>query len=417
MLTWTGTPGVEYWVFSATDASLSTSNWLSLPNGHAYLSAVSPFYLCGLYDGKTYYFAANGRTNGGPGGPGTPVVSATPYNASTSTWSALTTPVSQPDLFGTGYTSLTTCANTSSSATGEFAAVGAGGAIFTSPDASNWNSVTSPLTTDLYAVTGYAATQNNVASPGLRWVAVGAGGASVYSTDGVIWTIGNDFNTSSTANPNNYALRSITQISGTFFAAGDGGTILSSTDGITWTSHVSGTPNNLKGIAHGTNYVAVGDGGTILTSSDGNTWTTQTSGTTSNLRKVAYYTSIYGSIIVAVGDGGTVVTSKDNGTTWYSQTLGTNNLAGVAAEPLAYDATDTTLTPDAWLTYIPNGQFVITDDAGNSYHSVTGTDPNANGLTWDPASIATGNTNVNDLLSTGYGYLVVGNAGTTAYSF
>lgn len=405
-LEWTASPGVEYWLFTATDPSLTASNWTGLPNPHAYLSVTSPFYLCGLFNATPYYFAANGRINHGPGGPSSPTISATPYNASTN-WIVNSTPLSQnfvfPNLNGVGYVSLTTCSNNATSAAGSFAAVGAGGAIFTSTDGKTWANPTSlpnGFLSDLYAVTGYAANLNNPGDPGLLWVAVGAGGASVYSTDGISWTVGRPYDS---INP---ALRSLTQVAGTFFAVGDAGTILSSTDGITWTTHTSNstTNPNLQGVTHGTIYVAVGDSGTILTSSDGNTWTAQTPTpvTTSTLRQV---TSV-GDIYVAVGDGGTIVTSIDGGATWTARTplLGTPNLVGVAAESqLVANA-----AVDPLLGFIPSAQFVAVDSTGNAYTS-------ENGITWSVA-IPT-NTPLNALVSSGFGYVAAGNAGATAYAF
>lgn len=414
MLTWIPAPGVEYWIFSSTDSSLTAFNF---PPANLYIhpGAAMPFYMCSLYNGTLsngtvsplpYYFAANGRINGGPGGPSSPTISATPYNASASSyWHPGSTPLS-PNLYGIGYTSLTTCSNNSTSAAGSFAVVGASGTIFTSSNGINWNiptSIPSGLP-DLYAVTGYAANLNTPTNPVLRWIAVGDGGASVYSTDGINWISGRAYNAS------NPALRSITHVAGTYTAVGDLGTILSTTDGITWTSHTSATvtTNNLNGVTHGNIYVAVGDNGTILTSSDGNTWTakTPTSTITSSLRQVAYFGGTYGSIYVAVGDAGTVVTSKDGGATWVTRTAITgNNLVSVAAES-QYVAN---AVADTSLGFISTAQFVAIDSNGNAYTST-------NGYTWSSA-ILTNATSLNALVSSGFGYVAAGNAGATAYAF
>lgn len=389
---WATSPGVDYWLFTATDPGLTAFNWTGLPNAHAYISAATPFYMCGLFSGTPYYFAANGRKNGGPGGASSPTISATPYDASAA-WTTSSLPAAL-DIYGVGYTSLTTCSNNATSAGGSFAAVGQGGAIFTSADGKSWINQPAPsgFTTDLYAVTGYAANQNNPGNPARRWVAVGAGGASVYSLDGISWAVGNPPTSGSAANPSNQALRSLTQVAGTFFAVGDTGTILSSTDGISWTSHASGTTNNLNGVTHGTIYVAVGDSGTILTS---------------NLREV----TSYGSIIVAVGDAGTIVTSKDSGVTWTAPTLtSTSNLVGIAAE--SHLLSNAVIDPQ--LGFISTAQFVVVDDSGNAYSSV-------NGLTWS-AAISTGiTTNLSNfgkpLVSSGFGYVAVGISGAIAYAF
>jgi photosystem II stability/assembly factor-like uncharacterized protein len=420
-LTWSASPNVDYWIFSATDPSLTAFNWTGLPNAHASSNVATPSYMCGLFNGTLsngtltpmpYYFAANGRTNDGPGGPSSPTITATPYNAASAAWATSSTPSSSLDLYGVGYTSLTTCSNSATSAAGSFAAVGKGGVIFTSADGKAWTPVTSsPLPTDLYAVTGYAANLNNPTTPSLSWLAVGAGEASVYSTDGITWYVGTSYNSTKPT------LHSLTQVAGTFFAVGDNGTILSGTvptipsSAIAWTNIItSGTTNNLQGVTHGNIFVAVGDKGTIITSTDGLNWYPQTPipATTNTLRQVTYFASSYGSIYVAVGDAGTIVTSKDGGVTWITQTTSiTSNLVGIAVETqLVYVAIPVV---DPSLGFISIAQFVAVDSIGNAYTS-------QNGYTWS-AAIPTGTTSLNALVSSGFGYVAVANAGATAYAF
>lgn len=406
MLTWTGDPGVDYWLFTATAPGLTAFNWTGLPNARAFTRVASPYYLCSLFSGTPYYFAMNGRINGGPGGDSSPTVSATPYDA-TFAWKLHTTSLIQ-SIYGVGYTSQTTCSNNNpTSAAGSFVAVGANGAIFTSDKTDgitnglNWNDRSlSGYLYNLNAVAGYAANQNNPTNPALRWVAVGDGGASYYSLDSITWDVGNAYNSTSPS------LRSITQVAGRFFAVGDAGTILSSPDGITWTTHNSPSvsASNLYGVTHGTLYVAVGYSGTILTSGDGNTWAVKTptpSISTTILRQVASS----GPIFVAVGDAGTIVTSKDSGVTWTAQTLtGSPSLVGVTAE---FHLVANALT-DPVLGYISIAQFVAVDSAGNAYTS-------PNGITWSVAT-STG-ISTNALVSSGFGYVAAGNAGATAYAF
>lgn len=401
-ITWNASPGVEYWLFSSIDPNSTIANWFGSPASRSYNKAVSPFYMCGLYSGTPYYVFANGRINSGAGGPTTATVSATPYDASTR-WAANSAPLSRnsvtPNLHGVGYTSLATCSNNNAlSASGAFVAVGAGGAIFTSTDGKNWlapSALPNGFSSDLYAVTGYAANQNAPTNPGLRWVAVGAGGSSLYSTDGVSWNVGR-------GNFNNPALRALTQVAGVFFAVGDAGTIVSSIDGISWTSRPSSTTRNLRGVTHGNVYVAVGDNGTILTSSDSNLWGVQSSGTTNTLRQVA----AAGNIIVAVGDKGAIVTSINGGVTWTAQILsGAPDLAGVAVEP----QTTLNAVADPLLGFVSGSLFVVADSAGNVYTST-------NGLAWSGA-IRTGVSGLNALLSSGFGYVAVGNAGAAASAF
>jgi len=380
-ITWTASPGVNYWLFTATDPSLTAFVWANLPNAHVFQSATSPFYMCGLLNETTYYFAANGRIDGGPSGASSPTISATPRHAG-DTWSANTS-LTTENLNGVGYVGLTTCSNNTASASGSFAAVGTGGAIFTSTDGKSWKSTASTgLTSDLHAVTGYAANQNNTVNPALRWVAVGASGASVYSTDGNTWISP----PSGTGTTNN--LNGITH-GGIFVAVGDSGTIRSSTDGISWTVPASVPPaGNLNGVTHAGIYVAVGDGGTILTSLDGSTWIAGTSGTSNNLQKV----SSIGNTYVAVGDSGTIVTSVDGGVTWTAKTI-----TGSPANP-------------SFKGIAANSRFVAVDSGGKAYTS-------NDGVTWSTTVIDTTATQLNALVGSGFGYVAVGNAGATASSF
>jgi len=444
-LQWIPTTGVEYWVFAATNSALTAFNWTGLANAQAVVSAPTPSYMCGLIDevngtALTYYFATNGRIDGGPGGPSSSTIRATPYNASANQWmpnSTLSTSTSAtPNIYGLGYASLTTCANnTALSATGTFAAVGAGGAIFTSPDAISWTGQSSPVSTNLNAVAGYAANQNNATTPGLYWAAVGDGGNAVYSTDGINWKVG-----ASTTTKN---LRSIVHVAGgTFYAVGDIGTIMSSiNNGLTWTSVSSPTTShNLNGVSYANGlYVAVGDGGTILTNSSN--WVplpysapptsglqpVSTSPTTQNLRQVAAIATVYGSIYVAVGDNGTIVTSDSNlhNGRWTlvssPNVPASANLVGVTVEPRGVETTTAYTTApliDPWLGFISAAQFVAIDEAGNTYTSLNGYDwnPKTPYQTGTSCSIA-GNTCMNPLISSGFGYVTAGTSGVTATNF
>lgn len=432
VLTWTPSLGVDYWLFTATDPSLTAFNWTGLPNAHAYINATTPYYMCGLFNGTQYYFAANGRTNGGPGGPSSPTITTTnspyPYNASTN-WIAGST-ISSANIYGVGYASLTTCGNTASiSATGVFAAVGTGGAIYTSYDnGSTWSQVASSLTSaTLNAVTGYATNLNNAVTPALRWMAVGDAGTVVFYQDSTGWVLANNLagSTLGAANPGNKVLRSVMQVNGTFFAVGDAGTIISSPDAVNWTHRLNNNTQNLNGVTYGGGiYVAVGDSGTILTSGDGNTWAVPT--TTPpvipagiNLQKVASFVSSYGNIYVAVGDGGTIVTrtsnNYNNNVNWTAQTLpGAPKLVGITVESRGVQ-TNPAYGPvpaaDPKLWFISTAQFVAVDAAGSAYTSVNGYDWSA------PISTATPLSPLNALTSSGFGYVAAGNNGVTATAF
>src|SRR5450830_1713388 len=79
-VTWPMVSGVDYWLFYAPDPSLSASNWTTITGSKLVgpgAAPVSPYVMTGLANGTAYYFSLNGRTNGGPAGPATPLVSAT----------------------------------------------------------------------------------------------------------------------------------------------------------------------------------------------------------------------------------------------------------------------------------------------------------------------------------------------------
>lgn len=411
-VTWTGNSGVDYWLFTAADAALTAFNWVGLTNSHVYINVQTPFYMCGLLNGTTYYFAANGRVNGGPGGASSLTVNDIPRIAG-STWNAVTaTPLG--DLLGVGYMGLSACTNNSTSAAGSFAAVGVNGTIFTSDKIDgiaptmSWtsHSVSAAFPHNFYAVAGYAANQNNTATPTLRWVAVGDGGASFISTDAgaATWSPGTIYDS---VKP---ALRSVMQTAGTFWAVGDTGTIQSSTDGITWTIRTSNTTNNLRNITYGNGlFLAVGDAGTIITSTDGVTWIVRTSNTSENLRQVSSMLATF----VAVGDNGAIVTSTDQGATWTKQStsLGTPNFVGIASnlQQATIDSNGTVYTSST-TGIAANMRFVVIDSSGNSYTSPDGID-------WTTAGISTGVSSLNTLVSSGFGYVAVGNAGATVSAF
>jgi hypothetical protein len=415
-LEWTGTPGVDYWIFTATEPNINAFNWEGMDNELTYISASTPFYMCGLLNNTTYYFAANGRTNGGPGGESSATINDTPILVPHTSWTTLATPT-PATLNGAGYMGLKQCSNISSSAVGSFAVVGDKGAIYTSEATdgytgiSQWNDHSlSGYAYNLYAVTGYAANQNNAANPKLRWVAVGEGGATVISTDNdaAIWATGRAYDA------NNPALHAVTLVGSTFWAAGDidtatsEGTILSSTDGITWTKRTSHAPENLLGITHGNSrYVAVGENGAITTSSDGSGWTLRNSQTTENLLQVSSILDTY----VAVGDNGTIVTSDNNGVDWTAQTISSSPMfVGVAAN---FQHSNIDSSGNAFSTSTKgiavNQQFVAVDINGNYYTS-------PDGLVWS-GPFSTGTTALNTLVSSGFGYVAAGNAGATAYAF
>ncbi len=372
---WTMLPGVEYWLFYAPASSISADNWASLPGSHVILSAASPQVISGLTDGATYSFTINGRYKPGPGGPGSPVVSAVPRIAG-AVWTVGTALVgaSTIDLRGVAHGAA-------------FVAVGTGGAIFSSPDEVTWTPQISNVTTPLNAVIY-----------GGSYVAVGAGGVILRSSDAVTWT-------PPQTNPSTSDLFAVTTPGTVYVAVGANGTIIASSDGgATWNPAISFgiTPNDLYAVTYGNGrYVAVGAGGTLLTSPDASTWTVVNSNTSSTLRGVAYgvaLTTVSGILtatpaFVAVGDGGALVTSTDGGVTWTLQS------------PMG----GTTVNVNA-VTY--GHQFIAVGDVGNIFTSV-------DGVTWQAATSVTP-ANLHGVafnLADPFGYSAVGAAGVNLSAF
>lgn len=346
-ITWKETPGVEYWIFASPNSpNLTLSTWLATLGSTYRLKVTSPYVVTGLTNGTPYSFFLTGRINGGPGSDATPTVIATPrlagidwtpgvtlstgnktamtygnyldattntyvykhvaagnggrlFNASDiATWTSLTSPVTS-DLYAAEF------------AFAKFIAVGAGGKIVTSADSQTWTEATSVTTENL----------NAIASNGSTVVAVGNNGSIVTTTDAVTWKVA-----TSVPTPLAHLYGVTYSISGKWIAVGANGTILTSTDGLTWTAQTSGVTADLKAIgANSTylnsvttyNYVAVGANGTVLTSADAVTWTPQNAGTTASLNALAYVNQF-----MAAGANGTIITSPD-GITWTARASNT----------------------------------------------------------------------------------------------
>ncbi len=358
-VTWPMASGVDYWLFYANSTSISTSNWTTIPGSISVLGVVSPYVATGLTNGVVYSFTLNGRTNGGPGGEGTPSVSAIPRLAGTAAaslpapWTAGAA-LGANDLRGVTWGTV-------------FVAVGANGAMDSSTDGATWTALNSGVATNL----------NAAAYRGV-YLAAGDGGAMLYSTDAINWTP----RTTGTANN----LNAIATNSGLFVAVGAKGTIVYSGDGIAWTAAAnSATANDLYAVTHYGDilWIAVGANGTLVTSTDGSTWKSVTSNTALDLKGVAFgvSTATNATLFVAVGATGTLITSPD-AATWTAQTaIGTNTLSAV--------------------TY--GTQFIAVGTNGSIFTSTDGT-------TW-AGQPSTTNGNLNAIVHAPYSYSVVGAAG------
>src|SRR5262249_43816688 len=120
VVTWSDDLSTDYWLFVSTDPRLTTDNFTTLTDIRVIRNARSPYVLCGYADGRPLYLAMNGRTNGGPGGAGTPTINTT-LRAAGSTWTPGTAPPA--DFTAMGYSPVTGC-NASGLPTGVFIAVG-----------------------------------------------------------------------------------------------------------------------------------------------------------------------------------------------------------------------------------------------------------------------------------------------------
>jgi hypothetical protein len=411
---WAPELGVTYMAFGSTNPALTTLNWtdpgiggFAILNGGT--SSVPPALLCNSFagiapNGLTYYFTVDAHTGTAPGGGGSPTIAVTPRpSGGAGTWS-VGTPVGR-QINGVGYAAFTTC-QPSGLPTGVYAAVGGGGAIFSSSDGKTWTPRTpANFTTDLYGVASFTANIN--VAPSILMVAVGANGVVIRSADGVNWS------PTITGSPAIPTLRAISAAGSNFVAVGDNGYIQTSADGVTWTARASNTSANLHGVrCVNSTCVAVGDAGIADISLDtGSTWLVNVLGNgTSTLRSVAYGNfdnNETGSNVLGIGGGTTIntwVVVGDNGAAFQ-----TTNFTSSAN---AIIWTPTPIVSAANLLAISyTTQFVAIDSAGNAFTSQTAIEgtwsaPVATGIP-DPVSVAT-----ND-----HGYVLVGSAGDNASSF
>ncbi len=362
---WDMADGVEYWLFFgptsvAPTTTASMQGWFGLPGGNVLLKATSPTIVTGLVNGQSYSFSINGRSNGGPGGPGSTAVVATPRIAGAQ-WSAAAV-AGATDLRATVYGATT--ATTTTAAVNTYVAAGTGGAIYSSLDGATWSALnftsSSRINGASYFSTFKLVGDNGlvlVSSDATSWttpttgttqnlyaiatnyyslnVAVGANGTIITSPDGLTWSAA----TSSGTSRDLYAVGYSTYNGGTWLAVGAGGTIVKSSDGLTWTSVTSNTPVDLRGITYGltststgaTAFAAVGDSGTVLSSVDASTWIAQSLPGANSLNAVTF-----GAQFVTVGEGGRIFISTD-AVNWTLTTSATShNLYAVGRGNLNY---------------------------------------------------------------------------------
>jgi PKD repeat protein len=144
---------------------------------------------------------------------------------------------------------------------------------------------------------------------GATWMAVGSGGDVEVSTDASTWTwhYTGVYKT----------LSAVRFFNSRFVAVGEEGLILWSVDGHTWSQPGSPTSNELRGLAVGANHiVAVGRAGTILWSADGVAWSPAASATTADIFSLTYFQGRF----IAIDDDGWVLDSID-GISWQKRVL------------------------------------------------------------------------------------------------
>ena len=370
-VSWATEPGVDYWLFYAPATSISTSNWTMITGSKSVINVSSPYVATGLSNGTVYSFTLDARTKGGPGGAGTPSVSAIPRLAGTAT-------VASPAPWTAGPSGAGTVLGASDlrgvMLGTQYVAVGAAGLMFSSIDGITWNALTSPVSSNL----------NAAAYAGI-YTAVGDGGVILYSIDVANWTAA-----ASSGKVTTNKLLGLGTGAGRVVAVGAGGTIIYSTDGTNWTAAANSgtvTTNDLYAVkAYGNNlWIAVGAKGTILTSPDANTWTAVTSNTLLDLKGVAVGTSVTANaiIFVAVGASGALVTSTDS-INWTAQ-------PAIAAGANTLNAVDY------------GTQFVAVGSGGVIYTSTDGT-------TW-ASQLSASSSNLNAIVHAPYNYAVVGSSG------
>ncbi len=325
IVSWNQDGDLDYWIFYGEGTSIEYSSRASLPGYRSLLEVQSPQVVPALKNGTAYAFIVAGSKDGSEVGPASVSISVTPRPAGAD-WN-VGAPLAVASLGGVASNGIA------------FVTVGAGGTVFSSPDAITWTAQTSATGSDLNAVRFVNG----------RYIAVGAGGAVIFSYDGIGWTAGTSGTTET--------LHGLGDFNGLAVAVGANGTILTSGDGMNWTPVASGTSNTLyaadtgngrivaagaggtvlssdnpsaswqavasptaaelRGVRYGANtFSVVGAGGTALWSADGLSFATATTPANADLRAIAF-----GSQFAAVGAGGAVFTSAD-GQNWVAATSG-----------------------------------------------------------------------------------------------
>lgn len=306
-LTWDNTPGTEYWVFAAPGTEVTTENWDQL-GGLAQPRVTSPYVVANLTNGTTYAFTVNARTKGGPGGPGSPVVTAVPRPAGAS-WT-VESALGSGRLNGLAFGQV-------------FVAVGDQGALYTTPDfnaatPAQWEAVSQPAGSRNLQAALYGCDITYQCN----YLVVGEQGTILRSTDA---------QASSWVQQNSPVSNDLMALAdnglGAYMAVGRNGTVLVSTDGQTWSVRDSGTTQDLLAVTYGDgHWMAVGRAGTVLVSQDTVSWTALATGSTDDLHGITTVNSVNEQALpvvmfVVVGDHGRLLSTTDTGAHWTQSQL------------------------------------------------------------------------------------------------
>ena len=174
-----------------------------------------------------------------------------------------------------------------------YVAVGAGGAIYRNTSGGltgAWVMTSSGTSQDLYGVSYLNG----------QFIAVGAAGALLTSPDGAAWTV-------QISNTNN-SLRHVAYGAGTYVAVGDAGTIVSSGDTASWTAQSLPTTQSLYSICFGPDdqFIVVGTVGSLVYSTSGadGSWSASNAGSSD------LYGIVPADVFIAVGAAGANVSGK-----------------------------------------------------------------------------------------------------------
>ncbi|MBI1177521.1 hypothetical protein GC207_08790 [bacterium] len=275
--------------------------------------------------------------------------------------------------------------------TDRFVAVGDGGIIVLSTNATNWLRQPSPTTSTLYGITFGAD----------RFVSVGDAGSVLQSTNGSDWL------STGAAVTNNF--RAVAFGNGQFVALTDDSKLMKSADSITWDRSTNGVPvgRTLYGVYFGGGlFVASGGDGIILVSSDGLNWTNTSVSTASTFKCGAYGNGAF--VTAGWGEFGMdQVARSTNGVNWSTARhnmnfsafcFGGGLLLGVGQSSAEWSPDGNTWT-NAYIGEINClsvafglGQYVVVGDGGAIYSSSNLSTWTAQNATVCPiAALASGN--------------------------